>query len=91
MKDCTKSEKKGYYHKLLSHVLEYTYEPGWPKSFKNSLRYKKPFIVNGYEVNQWFKEDYAQRRRERGLLNDDEEDTMQSLMDELSSDEEEER
>jgi hypothetical protein len=65
---------------LLKHTLEYTYEPGWIRSFKNSLRYKKPFIVNGYEMNDWFKEDTEIRRREQGML-DDAEDDMYDLQD----------
>lgn len=57
---------------------------GWVKEFKNNMPYKRPFVINGYEINEMFKTQRAQ-----GFHHEDE----KAVIDEqsLSSDEEEMR
>jgi len=32
---------------------------GWVKEFKNHMPYKKPFVINGFEINDMFKHELA--------------------------------
>ena len=50
--NCTNYEKKNYFEEEYLETLRYTYK--WENHFKDNLRYKKPFIINGYEINEWF-------------------------------------
>jgi hypothetical protein len=35
------------------------------------MHFKKPFIVNGYEINELFHEDYQIKKETRGVLDSD--------------------
>jgi len=59
IEECSKRERKDLNAVRTRQALKYTYgdggagAPGWP-SFIKQMRYKKPFIVNGYEMNDMF-------------------------------------
>ena len=42
----------------LREALDYTFQSqtGWKKVFEKVIKYRKPFIINGYEINDWFRE-----------------------------------
>jgi hypothetical protein len=49
-----------YEEERLAEAIRYSYK--WESIFKSNLRYKKPFIINGYELNDQFDEDMSQMR-----------------------------
>jgi hypothetical protein len=76
---------KAYHFARKKQELSYSYQ-GWESYFKK-LRYKKPFVINGYEINDFYKEDLdlETERDEANLPN------LPMNGDGLSSDEERER
>jgi hypothetical protein len=50
-------ERKQYNDMRLRSAKDFTFgAQGWVKEFKNHMPYKKPFVVNGFEINDLFKE-----------------------------------
>ena len=54
---------------------------GWPFFFK-SMRYKKPFIINGYDLNEMFQEEMELKREREGVLMLDDNDDFKLDLDE---------
>jgi len=55
-KDIKNTEIQAFEDMKLRIALDYSYL-GWQKAFKQGFMYKRPFIVNGYEVDDFFKQD----------------------------------
>ena len=67
----------------MSEAIKYTYK--WEPNFKKSLRYKKPFIINGYELNDWFAEEQEELKLRGPPM--DEYDLSMPITSDMSSDE----
>jgi hypothetical protein len=52
---------------------------GWPHWFKNAI-FKKPLIINGYEINDLYHEDYLVKKERKGVVESDD-DFMHDLPD----------
>lgn len=51
-----KKEMKAYQQIRLKQVLNYSHN-GWEQFLRNHVSYKKPFVVNGYEIMDYHQED----------------------------------
>jgi len=50
-----------FHEELLQGTIRYTHK--WDTHFSKNLKYKQPYIVNGYEMKDWFFEELEKHEK----------------------------